>query len=752
MTIEGFLDDIEAHTSYRQQMVFKTIIPAKSARHGTLDFELEPELVKWLESKEFELFSHQAAALNSIHAGKNVVITTPTASGKTLIFSLAVANSVARRRAVTALFLYPTKALANDQLKKLEDLNKALNGKLRPYIYDGDTPSEQRPSIRNSAHVIISNPYALHQYLDWHHKWNRFFRNLRFIVIDEAHQYRGVLGSNVAQLLRRLNRILNHYGSTPQYILSSATINNPEEFSSKLIGQTVKIIKDDGAQYGSKHLVLWNPPFIDRYKLKKRSPHQETRDLLVQHLRANYQTLCFTLSRRMAELISMWAKHDLETHELDHNQVMSYRAGYRPLERRKIEKKLRNREVKAVVSTNALEVGIDIGNLDAVILSGFPGTIISTWQQIGRVGRTLRPSLATLVLFEDPLQQFLGKNPEYFLGKSPENAIIDLQNPYILKGHMLCAAAELPLTIKDIQQIWGEIGKTIAQELRQEKLIKIVPAGLTNSSPKRPASVVSLNTAFTDTIEVIIQGKLLETMSIPQAYREAHEGSIIIHQGETYLVENLALSKRKAFGSHIQVDYYTEALSTSEVTVLETLMTKNIGFPLFFGKVKVTETYHSYRKKTYDEVLEILPLDLPSLEFITKALWMEIPQNIVNRIQDDTLDFPGGIHAMEHATIALSPLYAMCDRWDIGGTSYPSYPVDGKAKVFIYDAFPGGIGISEQLYEKCDILLKNVLDLIKECECKDGCPSCVQSPKCGNDNFPLDKNVAIMILEKLLNN
>ena len=750
MTIEQFLIDMEAHSSYRQQMIFKTSIPAKSARYGNLDFELEPELANWLDQKQLKLYSHQAEALNAINKGKNVVITTPTASGKTLIFSLSVANAVARRRAVTALFLYPTKALANDQLKKLEELNEILNGRLRPYIYDGDTPSRLRPQIRNFAHAIISNPYAIHQYLDWHQKWDRFFRNLRFVVIDEAHQYRGIFGSNVAQLLRRLSRIVTYYGSIPQYILSSATINNPKDFVTKLIGKPVGVIKDDGAEYGTKHLILWNPPYIDRYKLKKRSPHQETRNLLFKFLKADYQTLCFTLSRRMAELVSLWVKQDMMENGLDDEQVMSYRAGYRPLERREIENKLRNREIQAVVSTNALEVGIDIGNLDAVLLSGFPGTIISTWQQIGRVGRTLKPSLATLILFEDPLQQFLGKHPKYFLEKNPENAIIDLNNPYILKGHILCAAAELPLSLDEIQQIWGEKGRIVAQELKQEELVKIVPAGLTSSSPNRPASVISLNSVFTDIIEVRVQGKLLETLSIPQAYREAHEGAILIHQGENYQVEALDLKRKIAFASHVEVDYYTDALSTSEVTVLETLLTKDIGFPLFFGEVQVTELYHSYRKKTFDEVLEILPLDLPSLEFTTKALWIEIPQEIVDRIRIDALDFSGGIHAMEHATIALSPIYAMCDRWDIGGTSYPCFPMDGKAKVFIYDGFPGGIGISEQLFKKCDELLEDVLELIRECECEEGCPSCVQSPKCGNDNFPLDKRVAMIILEELL--
>ncbi|MHA2291555.1 MAG: DEAD/DEAH box helicase [Candidatus Hodarchaeales archaeon] len=750
MTIEEFLHNIEGHSSYKKQIIFQTKIPPKSAKFGTLDFKLEPELTNWLKKNELNFYLHQATALNSIHAGKNVVITTPTASGKTLIFSLAVANAIARRRAVTALFLYPTKALANDQLKKLNELNEVLNGKLRPHIYDGDTPSELRPGIRNFAHVIISNPYALHMYLDWHTKWDRFFRNLRFIIIDEAHQYRGVFGSNVAQLIRRLSRILDYYGARPQFILSSATINNPKEFAVKLIGNDLEIIKDDGAEYGTKHLVLWNPPFIDKFKQKKRSPHQETRDLLVKHIQTNFQTLCFTLSRRMSELIALWAKQDLSVQDLGSSLIMSYRAGYRPLERREIEKKLREREIQAVVSTNALEVGIDIGNLDAVILSGFPGTIISTWQQIGRVGRTQQPSLATLVLFEDPLQQFLGKNPEYFLKKSPENAIIDLQNPYILKGHILCAAAEIPLTLIEIQQIWGEEGKKIVKELQMEKLVKIVPAGVISSSNTRPASIVSLNAAVTDTIEVLAKGALLETMSIPQAYREAHEGAILIHQGETFHVENLNLSKMKAFTSPIKVDYYTEALSISDVTILKLLKTNDIGFTLFFGEVKVTEIYHSYRKKTYDEVLEIVPLNLPHLEFNTKALWIEIPEEIVSRIQQDTLDFPGGIHAIEHATIALSPLYAMCDRWDIGGVSYPKYPSKDTALIFIYDGFPGGIGITEQLFDKCNNLLLDVLVLIKGCECEDGCPSCVQSPKCGNDNFPLDKKVAIRIMEELL--
>ncbi|PWI46938.1 DEAD/DEAH box helicase [Candidatus Heimdallarchaeota archaeon B3_Heim] len=747
--ISEFIKKIKNTSYYKDQIIFQRSIPEKDPQFGSLAFQLAPELEQWLRENEWKLYSHQADALNIINKGKNVVVTTSTASGKTLIFSLAVAQAITQRENSTALFLYPMKALANDQLSKMEELNAVLEGRLRPFIYDGDTPSERRPAIRNTARVIISNPYAFHRYLDWHSKWERFFRNLRFIVIDEAHTYRGVFGSNVAQLIRRLQRICEFYRSQPQFILSSATINNPREFAEKLIGTPLHIITNDGSQQGSKELVIWNPPFVDQFNSKRRSPHQETRDLLFSHLSEHYQTLCFTLSRKMSEIIAVWARQDLEKHELDPEQVMAYRAGYRPLERRRIESQLRNREISAVVSTNALEVGIDIGNLDAVLLSGFPGTIISTWQQIGRVGRTTRPSLATLILFEDAYQQFLGRHPEYFLEKTPENAIIDLNNPYIVKGHILCAASELPIKKAEISKIWGEVGMKVIKELLNQDVLKLVPAGIVPKSIKHPSQQVSLNSAFTESIEIIVSEKLLETMTTAQAYREAHEGAILIHQGEKYLIETIDWENKKAYASPHRVDYYTEAISISDVEIIAQENEKDIGYLLTFGEVKVTEFYHSYRKKTYDEVLEIVPFDLPPLEFNTKAVWINLPSSIVTKVKAEKKDFSGGIHALEHATIALSPLFALCDRWDIGGTSYPNFPDDGTAKIFIYDGFPGGIGIAEQLFEKWEVLLSNVLQLIQECPCSEGCPSCIQSPKCGNDNFPLSKEVAIDLLKEL---
>jgi DEAD/DEAH box helicase domain-containing protein len=749
--ISNFFSKIRSSTRYKQQIIFETKLPERSPEFGSLAFSLASPLEEWLKRSNLRLYSHQAKALNLIHQKKNIVITTPTASGKTLIFSLAVANAIAEKRRTTALFLYPMKALANDQLKKLEELDAVLDGKLRPFIYDGDTPSEKRPAIRNYAQVIISNPYALHQYLDWHPKWDRFFRNLRYLIIDEAHTYRGVFGSNVAQLLRRLFRILKRYNSSPQVILSSATINNPIEFVTKLIGKQVEVVANNGAALGEKHFVMWNPPFLSNSDIVRRSPHQETRELLYKHLKEDFQTLCFTQSRRMAELISRWVKADLSADHIDPDQVMSYRAGYRPRERRKIEEKLRNREIQGVTSTNALEVGIDIGDLDAVIMSGFPGTIISMWQQVGRVGRNpRRSSLATLVLFSDAYQQFLGNHPEYLLNRNPENAIIDLENPYILKGHLLCAAKEVPVQIEEINEIWGDIGKQLFNELRQEALVSVSRRGITSTSKHRPASIVHLNSAFTNTIKVLAGGKLLETMTVPQAYREAHEGAILIHQAETYLIEEIQWDKGKATATKLEVDYYTETKSTSDVQIQSILKEKDVGFPVKYGNVRVTEFYHSYVKRTPLEVLETTPLDLPPLEFDTKALWFDIPTPIVEEIINRKGDLPGGIHALEHATIALSPMFAMCDRWDIGGVSYPKFPMDGQVKIFIYDGFPGGIGITEMLYSKMTVLLASVQELIRDCTCTDGCPSCVQSPKCGNDNFPLDKGIALQLVSRLI--
>ena len=444
--IDEFIQSIKHMRSYKKQIVNIEEIPFQEASYGELEKPLSPSLQSCLVNREIKLYSHQADAINKARQGKNVVIVTPTASGKTLAFNIPVFEALTNDKKATALYIYPTKALTNDQLKVLRDLERDTGVKALANVYDGDTPQYQRASIRENSRIILSNPYGLHQYLPWHYKWRSFLQNLKFIVIDEAHVYRGVFGSNVAMLLRRLLRICNYYQANPQIIISSATIANPEEHAKKLTGKDFEIISNDGAPRGKKLFVFWNPPFIDATNTIRRSTHQETKDLLTLHIIKNLQTLCFTTSRQMAELITRWTKEELQRKSPKlSTAVTAYRAGYLPQERRDIENRLKTKNLIGVVSTNALELGIDIGSLDSVIISGYPGTIISTWQQAGRAGRTNADSLVTLVAFQNPLDQYFMKHPQDFFGRPHEQAIIDLHNRYISLGHIMCAASELPI-------------------------------------------------------------------------------------------------------------------------------------------------------------------------------------------------------------------------------------------------------------------------------------------------------------------
>ena len=442
--IDDFIKSIKRMSSYKKQIVHIEKIPAQEASIGELEKPLPQNIQACLLIRKIKFYSHQSEAINRARQGKNVIIATPTASGKTLAFNIPILEALTNDKKATALYLYPTKALTNDQLKVLRELEKDTCVKADANVYDGDTPQSQRAIIRENSRIILTNPYGLHQYLPWHYKWRIFFQNLKFIVIDEAHVYRGVFGSNVAMVLRRLLRICSFYHSNPQIILSSATIANPKEHACRLTGKDFEVVSEDGAPRGNKSFVFWNPPFIDATNAIRRSTHQETKDILTINILQNLQTLCFTTSRQMAELITRWTKEELTRRAKSPNIVTAYRAGYLPQERRDIENRLKNKNLIGVVSTNALELGIDIGSLDSVIISGYPGTVISTWQQAGRAGRTNADSLVTLVAFQNPLDQYFMKHPDDFFGRSHEQAIIDLHNLYISLGHIMCAASELP--------------------------------------------------------------------------------------------------------------------------------------------------------------------------------------------------------------------------------------------------------------------------------------------------------------------
>ena len=750
--IKDFLVRLKKMSSYKNQIVHTEEIPPQEARFGELNSSLPNNIQNCLMNREIKLYSHQAEAINKTRAGKNVIIVTPTASGKTLAFNIPVLEALSEDKQATALYLYPTKALTNDQLKVLKEMEKETGIDFQPNVYDGDTPQHQRASIRETSRIILSNPYGLHQYLPWHYKWRTFLQNLKFIIIDEAHVYRGVFGSNVAMLFRRLIRICNYYHANPRIILSSATIANPEEHAKKLTGRNFEIVSVDGAPRGKKTFVFWNPPFIDDAKMNRRSTHQETKDLLTLNVINGLQTLCFTTSRQMSELITRWAKEDLRKRSKTlSDAVTAYRAGYLPQERREIENRLKTKNLIGVVSTNALELGIDIGSLDSVIISGYPGTVISTWQQAGRAGRSNSESLVTLVAFQNPLDQYFMKHPEDFFGRPHEQAIIDLRNQYISLGHIMCAASELPLTEKD-REFFPQLLDESIRALEQQNLVRNTSRGWVYSGTARPVEIVNLESISDKTVTVTCNGNILETLALTKAYEEVHEGAVLLHQGETYISEELNLTTLTAKVRKEDINYYTEAKKDVDVGIKKTHEEKLLKFTVGIGELAVTELYHEYVIKTYDEVVDRKPLVLPPLSFSTVGMWFIIPEGIREEIEDAGLDFTGGLHAVEHAMIAMSPMFAMCDRWDIGGLSTPLHPDTEAPTIFIYDGFEGGIGISEALYAKIEELWKKTLQLIENCECEEGCPSCIYSPKCGNDNKPLDKKTATIILRRIIEN
>ncbi|MBD3190270.1 MAG: DEAD/DEAH box helicase [Candidatus Heimdallarchaeota archaeon] len=766
--IEQLLRNLKTDPRFRDRIEHIQILPEKKAAYGQLASPLPPKLQKYLQIKQIKLYQHQCEAIEYLRKGKNIIITTPTASGKTLAFNLPIFEQLSQEPQATALYLYPTKALSNDQLKVVKELEAITEIKVHPQVYDGDTPKHIRPKIRRTSRIIISNPYELHHVLPWHNKWAQFYSNLQFVVIDEAHHYRGVFGSNVAWLFRRFQRICDFYGVNPQFILSTATLANPVEFGEKLVSSNFSIISKDSSPTGRKFFVFYNPYFDGSDDL---STHQETTNLFLYFVTHQLQTLCFTVSRKMTELITLWSKESLE---LDHpelvDKIAAYRAGYLPEERREIEHQLKMSQIKGVVSTNALELGIDIGTLDCVILSGYPGTIISTWQQAGRAGREISESIATLVAFQNPLDQFFMKNPQTFFEEPHEHAIINLTNPYIFSGHLLCASAELPIDPQKDQDILNIKNELILEALEAQRLIRKTPHGWVYAATKRATEVVSLNNISSDIFKIICNGKLLETMERLQAYREAHEGAVLLHQGETYLVEHLDLTNRVAIVHKMAVDYYTSPLKVAEIQIKEIIkQRKKKGINLLFGRLNVDEQYIAYNLLRYDKLIGTESLNLPAVNFETKGLWITLPREIGEKVwekrkQDNDIQkelevgpeekikvetLVGGLHGIEHAMIGLLPFHVMCDRWDLGGLSTNNHLDTQKPTIFVYDGFEGGIGLTEKAYSFLEKMFEMTLHHIKDCECDDGCPACIYSPKCGNENQPLDKKSAILILEEI---
>ena len=750
--IDRFKNDVR----FRENIAHIETIPAKKSSFKKVN-DLNENIVDYLDSKNMKLYEHQAETYESIKDGENVIITTPTASGKTLAFNLPIMETMIEDKDATALYIYPAKALSNDQLHVLENLEKELDIKTDPRTYDGDTPREDKRGIREKSRIVLTNPYQLHLILSWHHQWARFYKNLRYVVIDEAHYYKGVFGSNVAFLIKRLKRIANFYGSYPQFILSSATLANPLELANRLTGEEFKLVDNDTSPSGEKDFILYNPfkNYVRKKNNSKAAPsvHMETENIFMDLMLKDIQTLCFTVSRKTTELIAMWAKNDMNQIKGQlASRIAAYRAGYKPEERREIEEGLKSRKYLGVTCTNALELGIDIGSLDAVIISGYPGTMISTWQQAGRAGRSNQKSLAILIAFENQLDQYFMNNPKFFFDKPHENAIIDLSNPILQEAHLLCAAKELPLKRGEAEKYFG-ISQNVLDDLVSRKdLYENHRGDFMYPYDDNPSLDHSLDQISSEEFKVMNNGMLLETMERSQVYREAHEGAILINKGETYVVSDVNLKNRFVNVSKEDVDYHTMVLNKTEIRINKKLSKTKYGdLTIHFGELTVSEDYFKYKKMHFSKAIGTYPLDLPPLKFNTKGLWFTIPNSVKDTLEDmfpnDEEVFAGGLHGAEHALIGLFPLHTMCDRFDIGGLSTNYHEDTQEATIFIYDGYEGGIGICEKAVEVFVDLLNSTIDLLNNCQCQSGCPACIYSPKCGNDNKPLHKNATKYILE-----
>ncbi|HTA77512.1 MAG TPA: DEAD/DEAH box helicase [bacterium] len=729
-------------------------IPAISAKYQAWPKTLSADLIRVLEKSGFDaLYLHQAKAFTALQEGTHVAVTTPTASGKTLCFNLPVMQSVLENSQARALYLYPMKALAQDQLKTLQEWGGRLKtAKLPTFsaeIYDGDTPTGVRTKIRkNPPNILLTNPDMLHLgILAFHDGWAEFFKNLKYVVVDEAHSYRGIFGSHVAHVLRRLRRICKYYGSNPQFIMCSATLGNPEEFLDGLTGLEFEIVSETGAPQNAKTFVLWNPDTT--------SPYTEATTLLIECLKADMKTIVFTKARKITELISMWVTQARPEWAAE---IKSYRAGYLPEERREIESKLFKDELRAVISTSALEVGIDVGGLDACILVGYPGTMISTWQRSGRVGRGEAPSVVFLVAMVDAMDQYWMKHPKKFFTMKPESLMVGFENENIAVAHLRCAASEVPLTTGD-EAIYGNLFKTLMPDMIKEGQVLESSQGdkwlVTDKNPQRNINIRDMGQGY----QIVYQqtGELIGTIDGMRAFRDCHPGAVYLHQGTQYVVKELQWETHKIIVNDEPVDYYTQVNYEEETEILEELNRRPLGYGpaqcvIKWGKVKITQKFINYEiHRIVDQSLvSTVPLTLPPQTFETRALWMILPDYLQRNLIPENIHFMGGLHAAEHGTIAMMPLHVVCDRWDLGGISTPAHPQVPQPVIFIYDGYPGGVGLTERAYQTMEQLLATTFEMIRDCECEDGCPSCIQSPKCGNGNHPLDKKGALLILGHIL--
>ena len=748
-------------------------IPARQAVNASWPAWVHPDLVNSYSMLGVaNPWRHQVAGADSAHSGQHTIIATGTASGKSLAYQLPAVDSVHRAQlrvkenpgiieteGAVALYLSPTKALAADQLAALKSLRLPT---LRAATYDGDTAPGDRRWLREHSNFILCNPDMLHfGILPNHAWWARFFKRLQFVIIDEAHSYRGVFGSHVAVLMRRLRRICAHYGANPVFIGASATSADPGESFSRLIGAPVTTVTDDYSPHGATTVALWEPELTDyageNGAKTRRTSIAETSDLLANLVSAHVRTIAFIKSRRGAETISAVTKRLLEdVHPSLPPRVAAYRSGYLPEERRELEVALRAGNLLGVSSTSALELGIDISGLDAVLVAGWPGTRASFFQQIGRAGRAGQDALAVFVASDDPLDTFLVHHPEAIFDRAVEATVFDPANPYVLGPHLCAAAAEMPITLEDLA-LFDDSTPALLDQLVTQGYLRKRPAGWFWTHPQSAAALVNLRDDGGGPINIIEAdtGTLLGTMGSPQSHYQAHTGAVYVHQGTNYMVPELNEAEHSALVRRGTPDFYTTARDGTQIEVLESSRHQLWGpVEMHFGPVQVRTQVVSFQRKAVisNEVLGEEPLDLEARDLFTKAVWFTLDNETLLAGGLVEPQFPGALHAAEHAAIGLLPLVASSDRWDVGGVSTAIHADTGQPTIFVYDGHPGGAGFAERGFDMAKTWLGATLAAIQSCECPSGCPSCVQSPKCGNKNNPLDKAGAVLLLKVLLNN
>ena len=746
-SVAEYLQALKSSPRFSQQVVHHEKLDEILAAFGKNRIEWPGVLQEALKQMGIEtLYRHQVSATDAVRKGENVIVATPTASGKSLIYNLPVFEQILRSPDSTALYLFPLKALAQDQLRNLQELSSLLPEELRPAaaIYDGDTNAYQRKKLRDKPpNILITNPDMLHlSMLGYHSTWSNYFARLTHVVLDEVHTYRGIFGSHMAWVLRRMKRICTYYGSTPQFILSSATVANPDELARDLLGEVTTSIIESGAPRARRHFVFINP--ID-------SAATAASQLIEASLKRGLRTIVYTQSRKLTELVSIWTQQRLGSLA---DKLASYRAGYLPEERRDIESRLSKGSLLGVIATSALELGIDIGDLDICILVGYPGTVMTTWQRGGRVGRKDNESLIILVGLEDSLDQHFMRNPNDFFSREVEATVLNPRNKTIVKRHLICAAAEQPIKTDESFLQEKDLLEVVEELANEASLLLTADGNYWIGTRKYPHREVDLRgTGQTFSIRNVIDNSVLGEIDFMRCFKECHPGAVYLHRGKTWLIANLDLETHEVTAARKNVNYFTRTLGNKTTEILKVYQTaEQDNFRVSFGYLRVTDTVTGFQRRLVagQKLISTESLDLPPLVFETEGLWIEIPATIQKRIEREQYHFMGGIHALEHGAISIFPLLVLCDRNDVGGIAHPFHEQLSQAAVFIYDGYPGGVGLSRKAFEKIDELLHLTQKTIGDCSCEFGWPSCVHSPKCGSGNRPIDKQSALEILSDLL--